>query len=185
MRRLLLVVCVIAVLGLASGASAQIPYVQVFFDEGASIAQKDCPGNALDQLQVFAINYNTYIAAIKYRVSLPGCFTFLGDVVYNGALTIGTSINATGISISYPVPGDGFHPFKTQSINVFWNCTDCTGWAISPINVIGLGPGGFVETISWPHLTTKWGVGMVSLVCAFPPIPVEETTWGNVKSLYR
>ena len=185
MRKLLLLVSAIAVLSLAVNAGAQIPYVQVFYDKGASVAQKDCPGVSLDDLYVFAINYNMYIAAIQYWVSLPGCFTLTGTTLPPGGLSIGDPLDpVSGISLSYPVPGDGTAPFVTMTMHVVWNCTDCVGWEITPIVVGGFAMG-FVQAISWPDLNTKLGVGMTSYVCAFPPIPTEQTTWGNVKSLYR
>lgn len=186
MRKLLLLVCTIVILSLAVNASAQIPFVQVFFDTGSSLAQKDCPGVMTDNLYVFAMNYNMYIAAIQYWIDLSDALTYLGMTLPTGALSIGSVVDpANGISISYPVPGDGFVPYVTMTISVLWNCSECTDWEITPITVHGFGPGGLVETVSWPDLTMKMGIGMISLICAYPPIPAEQTTWGSVKSLYQ
>jgi len=185
MKKVLAVAFAIAILSIGFSANAQVPYVQVFFDIGASQDQMDCPGMVLDDLYIFAVNYNAYIAAMKYWVSLPGTFTYLGATLPTGALSIGSVVDpVNGISLSYPVPGDGYHPVMTMQLSVYWNCTDCTGWADSPIVVHGFGPGGYIETIRWPDLTTMWGIGMTSMVCPVI-VPTQETTWGSVKSLYH
>lgn len=185
MKKVLAVAFAIAILSIGFSANAQVPYVQAFFDIGASQDQINCPGMMMDDLYIFAVNYNAYIAAMKYWVSLPGAINLVGVTLPPGALSIGNVTDPiNGISISYPVPGDGYHPCITATLNIWWNCADCSGIADQPIVVAGLGPGGYIETIRWPDLTTIWGIGMTSTVCPVI-VPTKETTWGSVKSLYH
>lgn len=185
MKKVLAVAFVLAILSLGFSASAQVPYVQVFFDIGASVDAADCPAiPTVAELSVFAINFNMFIAAIDYQVVLPGLLTFLGDVPVAGALRIGTSVSPTGIAWSYPIPGNGWAPYKTQGISVFWNCIDCTGWEDSQILVLPYPSTGLLTAVSWPDLQPKYGIGMISTVCPFG-VPTQNTTWGNVKSLYN
>lgn len=182
MKKVLAVALAIALMTLAFSASAQVPYVQVFFDDYATVESMDCPGAGAGQLSVFAMNWNMWIGAIEYMVSLPPALSFMGDVLEPGVLSIGNSVS--GIALSYPVPGDGYAPYRTQRMNVWWNCSDCTGYADQQIVVLPNPLSGLVQAVRWPDLAVFVGVGMTSTICPVT-IPTEESTWGSVKSLYQ
>ena len=182
MKKVLAVAFAIALLSLAFSASAQVPYVQVFFDDYASVESMDCPGMGPSYLTVFAINWNMWIAAIEYMVMLPSSMSFTGDIIDPSVLAIGTS--TSGISLSFPVPGDGHMPFMTQKIGIVWLCSDCTGIADQQIVVLPHPTPGVVQAVRWPDTVVFTGVGMTSTVCPVV-VPTQESTWGSVKSLYK
>jgi len=117
MKKVLAVALAIALMTLAFSASAQVPYVQVFFDDYATVESMDCPGVGTGQLSVFAMNWNMWIGAIEYMISLPSAMTMIGETFEPGVLVIGNS--ASGIALSFPVPGDGYAPYRTQRIQIF------------------------------------------------------------------
>jgi hypothetical protein len=41
----------------------------------------------------------------------------------------------------------------------------------------------FVRAVEWPNLNIVLAVGMTAIIC--PTSPIQETTWGQVKALYR
>jgi hypothetical protein len=182
MKKVLAVAFAIALMSLAFSANAQVPYVQVFFDDYASVESMDCPGVGLGQLSVFALNWNMWIGAIEYMISLPSAMTMTGETFEPGVLVIGNS--ASGISLAFPVPGNGFAPFRTQRIQIVWNCSDCSGFADQQIAVWPNPLSGLVQAVRWPDNVKFVGVGMLSTICPVT-IPVEESTWGSVKSLYQ
>jgi len=182
MKKVLAVALAIALMSIAFSANAQVPYVQVFFDDYATVESMDCPGVGMGELSVYALNWNMFIAAIEYMVALPSALTMTGETFEAGVLHIGTAV--TGISLSFSVPGDGFAPYRTQRIQVYWTCSDCTGIADQQIVVLPNPLSGLVQAVSWPDLATYVGVGMTSTICPVY-IPTQESTWGSVKSLYK
>ena len=183
MKKVLAVAFVLAILSIGFSASAQVPYVQVYFDIGASEGSASCPAVAgMQELHVFAVNFNMWIAAIEYMIAVPASLTIIGDVAVPGALQIGNS--SVGISWSFPIPGNGWAPYKTQGLNVWWNCTNCTGYEDGQIIVLPHPVSGQISAVSWPDLISVTAVGMTSTVCPVD-VPAQESTWGSVKSLYK
>ena len=182
MKKVLAVAFVLAILSIGFSASAQIPYIQVYFDNYAAVDQMDCPGVMPATLSVFAVNFNMWIAAVEYMVAYPSVLAFTGDVMVPGAIAIGSS--PSGITMSYPVPGDGFAPCLLQQVGVVWNCADCVGIPDTPIIVLPHPVSLRLRAIRWPDYVSKDGVGMTSIICQVL-VPTQESTWGSVKSLYK
>ena len=134
------------------------------------------------QISVFAVNFNMWMAAIEYSIDYSPALIFLGDILDPSALAIGNS--PTGIAISYPIPGNAWGPFRTQEASVLWNCDNCSGWENTRVVVYPHPSSGKLRAISWPDLVSVDGIGMTSYICQ-EPVPVKESTWGNVKSLYN
>lgn len=197
MKKVLAVVFVVAIMSLGFSASAQVPFVQVYFDNWGSVDQMDCPPasdpcwpNCYVMLSVYALNFNMWIQAIEYQISYPSALQFFGDQANPGALMIGSS--TTGISITYPVPGDATGPFRTQQVFMKWNCSPGTPPDMDCpvpdskiiVNAHPSNPTGQVEALRYPDLASLTAVGMTSTVCPVT-VATKETTWGSVKSLYK
>lgn len=193
MKRILVVVCAVAIGVSAISASAQIPNVGVFFDENFKTMWADCPNEGpltvLDTCYVVAHNLNMWVGSIEYAIDYPPYMYWTGDFVPDeateenpdGVLVIGNS--EMGISIVYPIPRNGFVGMMTQLSFFFWNCTGCNGDPTHQTVVVIPNPSsGQLRALQWPDLAEVPLVGMTSDLCA--PVPVEETTWGGIKALY-
>ena len=193
MKKVLAVVFVVVIMSVGFNASAQVPFVQVYFDKGASVGAMGCPDNSdpcwttgcYQMLYVFAVNFNMWMQAIEYQITYPSGLIFLSDQKNAGSLKIGAS--PSGISFSYPIPGDAYVPFQTQQVFVQWNCSGNPRVCPLPDDQIIVGPhpdSGELAALSYPALTKVLGIGMTSTVCPVT-VSAKETTWGAVKSLYK
>jgi hypothetical protein len=167
-------------LALTCATNAQTPYIAVYFDSGLSDLGMDCPGFMVDTLYVGGVNFNTMVTGTEFAITYPPAVLWMADLNVP-PVTIGQTIN--GISMGYGVPLNGFSPLELCRVIVFWNCDHCDQPYIeNPINVVAHPFTGF---LGWTDLTftERPAVGLTSKVCPFAS-PVEETTWGRVKSLY-
>ncbi len=181
MRRLLSVAFVVAIVTLSFGAKAQVPFVQVFFDEYGTVASKDCPPVVMsDTLSVFAYNFNMWISTIEYQVVYGPAFTFCGDIFDDRVRTVGNS--EWGLHVTYRDLGDARGPFRLQRLCVVWHCTDCSGYLDTHIEVIPHPDSGVVRAVSSTDVVLD-AVGMVSTTCPWTT-PTQKSTWGQLKSLY-
>jgi hypothetical protein len=193
MRKVLVVFSALLILVLGSSiASAQIPNVQVYFtsDWGTygQTALPECPpdppGSVYDSLYVVASNFNMWMVGIEYYLSLPPQIMPIGFETPDGGLDIGTPWLLPGIATSWPMPQNAFVPYAVTKIKFFYNCQLCYQGINVPIDVMAYnGAGTTVRGISWPSITPVLGIGMRSSICW--TVPVEETTWGNIKALYE
>ncbi len=184
MKTFAIVLVAVAVLSAGTLANAQTPTVQIYFDQDLTRQSEDCPaappGSVFDTMYVVADNFNAWITAIEYQITYPSSVIFLGDVVGPDFLKLGSS--PSGISIAYPVPQNAFDPFVAQMVLFQWNCSSC----VTTNDPVDVGPhpnSGKSQVVEWQTNNLIEGVGMRSLICA--TVPVQETTWGKVKSLYR
>ena len=192
MKKVLVVVFAVAI-SIGAVANAQVPNVQIYFDEGLKYSQKNCPtaplGSVADTLHVVANNFGIWMNAIEYSVIYPAQLMWVGDIdeSLSGALSIGSSPyigdGTGGVGIAFTPPRNGFVQLEVQKVVVVWMCNDC-GPANQdvPIIVVPYEASGLVRAVEWPNLNTVIGVGMTSLICA--TTPVQETTWGQIKALY-
>ena len=193
MKKILVVVFAVVVMLGAAQVNAQVPYVQVYFDEywQTSVLPEcpmDPPGSVVSTLYVVAHNFNMWMNGIEYMISYPTELTWLGDSIGPDRLSIGNS--PTGIGITWPIPGNGFGGILAQTANVLWMCQGCDATNIT-ISVLkhpstpcsGPDCANLVRAVRWPDLGLVFGVGMTSVVC--PVIPVQETTWGGIKAQYN
>jgi len=187
MKKVLAVVLAAAFVGVVSfNANAQVPNASVYFDNGTfAQQQKDCPnapvGTVLDQVYVVLNNVNAFISAVEFGISYPAATIWVGDV-HSTPLFLGTS--PTGVAISWNIPQNAFGPFLAMSANILWGCNGCAGYENSPITVINHGVTGQLRAVGWPNNDLINLVGGTSLVCP-NAVPVEEQTWGAIKSLYN
>ena len=178
----LLVVTVFVALAMvvAAPAEAQTPNIGVFFDNGFSRMDQDCPGaGVMDTLYVVARNFDRYLMAVEYSINYPPSMFWVADLDLP-ALHIGSS--PTGITEGFPTPQNGYNALLVAKVVFMWMCAGCTIITDMPV-VVEPHPGtGFLGAVDFPNYDLVPAVGMKSLVCA--TVPIEETTWGQIKSLY-
>jgi hypothetical protein len=173
-----------------SVTSAQIPFVAVYFDhafqtEASPVAPNPCPGlGVLDTLYIAATNFNAFLSGLEFAVSYPPSIMWLNDFDFttptNGAITLGAT--PTGISVGWSMPRNGFFTVDVGKVLILWQCEQCIQ-SNQPIVVTGhplfaANP----RATDFPYYQLIDGVGLTSLICV--TVPVEESTWGKVKSLY-
>jgi hypothetical protein len=190
MKKFLVVVCALAFCVGAANVHAQVPYVQVYFDQYYSETTADCPGGGgIGTLWVVAHNWNMWMNAIEYRIVYPAAVTPISDNInLETQLALGSS--ETGIAIVWTnIPGKAFDALLIQTVSFEWTCDGCTedNAELMVVNyddeVDPLAPDyNTVRALQWPDDNDVFGVGMTSLVCA--TVPVNETTWGNIKAQY-
>jgi len=184
-RILVLALIAVGFVALSTTANAQTGYVAVYFDNGFSVEQKDCPGpGVLDTLYVAMVNWNMNVGGVQFAIDYPPQIIWLADFNKPGATIGSTPVTSStgGFACGFPVPQNGFFPVHVTDILVSWNCNGCTTDNI-PLPVVG--HSGFGDTIigtRWPDAEPFPGIGLTALICA--TVPTEETTWGKVKSLY-
>ena len=162
-------------------AFAQTPAVQMFFDEQFQVPAMECTGAVLDTLYVVANGFDAQIVDIEYLIYLNVYLLWIADLIEPTYTATGTSV--AGIVVSFPAPVDATGPFLIQRILFEWLCDGCPHDGIPYIQVRPHPISGKVQATRWPDLVKIEAAGMTNVLCGV--IPVEETTWGQVKALYR
>ncbi len=163
----------------AAPLAAQTPYVQVYFDPGHTQTTSDCPGMQIDTLYVVAHNFNAWLTAIEFSITYPAEMNWLADMA-STPLVIGNS--PAGVALAFPTPVNGFDAVEVMQVMVMWQCSACGASTNIPLVVAPHPQTGFVRATRYPDNGFINAVGMTSLLCA--TVPVEETTWGQIKALY-
>ena len=191
MRKSLLLIAIVFTSAITGSAFAQ-PNIQIYFDDGLTLGSANCPnapiGTVMDTLYVVANNFDAWISAVEFQVFYPPQLFFVADNL-DTPLSIGSS--PTGISIAWATPKSCFGSTVLAQVLVIWQCNDCVsivGGVPNPDAPIDIGPNPgqnltAARAVEWPNQTTFDIVGMRSLICA--TVPVEETTWGQIKALYN
>jgi hypothetical protein len=194
MKKVLVVVFVVALGLFAVQSNAQVPNVGVYFHTdgygGYSQMAANCPaapaGTVLDSVYVVAYNFNMWVVGIEYQIEYPTMVSWVADRFTAGQLKIGSS--PVGIGITWTLPQNGFGALLTQKAWFLWMCTedDCvnplyqnTPWVVNPHPISGQ-----LRAVRWPDNAPVPGVGLTSLLCPWT-IPTEETTWGGIKAMYE
>ncbi len=187
MRTLITVIITLAVVaGYAPDLDAQIPIVQIYFDEDLVFTGAPCPGappgSVFDSLYVVAEDFNMYMSAIEYRIQYPPVLFFVEDVIDPSFLVTGTS--PEGIVITFPTPQDALGKLLVQKVVVIWMCDSCGPGDINiELRVRSHPASAKVRAVRWPDGGFVDGWGVLSLIC--PSLPIHETTWGEIKALYK
>lgn len=206
MKKALAGVLVASLVGLAAvGATAQVPYIQIYFDgnpqyKAFSETQSNCVAPDGESRDVYVVmnNWNMFVAAVEFSVDYPPALYFLGETPPANTLVIGSSPSLTvngpgtgGVAIAWNLPQDGYAPLLAMTVHVLWtsNC-DCSAppqaLVVRGYNYANAGNGGNADPVAvrWPDYVELSGVGMTSLICP-GVVSTEQTTWGGVKALYR
>jgi hypothetical protein len=205
-NRLALLIGALLWLFAASNAASQVPHVQVFLEGDPSTntysrTEEVCkpPGTIQDAFVVFQ-SFGMFIWAVEFSIDYPPALLHAEDVYPPDALTIGTSNanNGTGgIAIAWFNPQNAFDPFLALRVRLIWtsNCfCGGSGGGTQVMRVRGYqyqlalnNNGGQLHprVVRWPDFAEIEGVGLDSYICSTRSVPVETTTWGRVKALYR
>ena len=163
--------------------SAQTPFVAVYFDNTwqteATVFPGGCAGiGVLDTLYIALTNANTFVSGVEFAVNYPPELMFLGDL-WTQPVTVGNT--QSGISMGWATPQNGFGTVFICGVLVMWQCDTCPSTDI-PMPVLVNPSTAFLGFTDFPNFAQFPAAGLTSLICA--TIPVEESTWGKVKSLY-
>jgi hypothetical protein len=184
-RILVFALLAVGFVALSTTANAQTGYIAVYFDNGYSIEQKNCPGpGVFDTLTVAMVNWNMNVGGVQFAIDYPPEMIHIADFNQPAATIGATPVTSGtgGFAAGFPLPQNGFFPVFVTNVLVQWNCADCS---VTNIPVPVVGHAGFGDTIigtRWPDAEPFPGLGLTALICA--TVPTEETTWGKVKSLY-
>jgi hypothetical protein len=83
---------------------------------------------------------------------------------------------------SLPAPLNAYETVVLQRVRFLWWCSAGQSQAIA-IVVVPHPETGKIRAISWPDSEEVEAVGMTAIVC--PLNPVENSTWGHIKALYK
>lgn len=167
--------------------SAQTPFIAVYFDQALQQESATCPlappGTVLQQLYIAGVNFNTLIHGVEFRVSYPPELLWIGEIYPHPNAGIAVGSTPTGLALTYFAPwADGTSAFMIAEVTIQWQCSSCTGNTNVGVSVVQH-PNGFLRGQEAVTFTDIPAVGLTALIC--PTVPVEETTWGNVKALYE
>jgi len=182
MKRAFVIVFALSILAFGAQivAAQQVPYIMLYFDDLYTVGSEDCPGIQPDSAFIVVKNFDMYLQSIEYQVIYPPEMVWIGDDA-GDALVIGNTRD--GIAEAWQYPQNAFVPFAVAKVSFMWNCTGGCPVKNIPI-IIGPNPSSFkLRALRWPDFFEINPIGMTSLVCA--TIPVEETSWGKIKALYK
>jgi hypothetical protein len=193
MKKALAGVLAVAFAGCMAGAAvAQVPYVQVYFDPALTQTQASCPGTPPFtpppvELHVVYINWNMNISEVEFSISYPPALLWVGDSLVDPDTQAFIGQSPTGIAIATAncCPFDGSAPVEVLRPLVLWGNCDCNQGPQALV-VGGYTPFGKTQpsAVRREDFVEFLGIGMTSLICP-GPIATEQSTWGQVKALYR
>jgi hypothetical protein len=189
-------VCLLLVFSLFCPAFSQTPRLQIYFD--AQLTQKFAdppyapPYTIVDSLYIVAEGFDAYLSAIEYSVDYTPHLLWLTDITTG--LNIGTTPN--GIATAWPTPQNAYSPFVVAEVLFLWGFEYCIGSVYDlPLCANGHPATGSIRATRWPDLQLIYATNNAacicplctgsSCVCPTQPIPVEDSTWGQIKALYR
>ena len=186
MRMRALVLALALMIVMVGAASAQIPFIAVYFDQWHSVealppppCADPCPGvGVIDYLWVALANANTFVTGVDFKVDYPPEMIWMQDLGTQPAV-IGNTRD--GLSMGWALPQNGWGAVPICTVKFMWNCDACPAPNI-PVVVVPNPTTSFLGYTDYPNYDTFSAVGLTALICAC--IPAEETTWGQVKALF-
>jgi hypothetical protein len=175
---------VVALLATVVVVNAQNPYIAVYFDQYYGQETKDCPGFVIDTWYVAAVNFNTFVTGADFKINYPAAVTYLADLNVPPVKVGNTNI---GLSMAFALPQNGYNLVPLCQVQVFWNCDDCDRpaglYVNNQVKVVANPFTNFLGVTDFPNFNLVPGQGLTAVICP-TSVPVEETTWGQVKALY-
>lgn len=192
MKKALAGVLAVALAGCMAGAAiAQVPNVQVYFDPALTQAQSQCgQSGSPHELHVVMNNWNMNISGVDFSISYPPQLIWLADTLPDSDTQTSIGNSPTGIAIATAncCPFNGFTSVEVLRPLVLWGPCDCSQAPMGgyPLLVGGYTPLGKTKptAVRREDFQEFEGLGMLSLICP-GPIATEQSTWGQVKALYR
>ena len=180
MKRLVLIALIVVCT--AGVASAQLPGSIGVFSDAAGTSCNFTDVGGLVQVHMFHL-WTDGSTACTFQLVVPAGYTHLGDIMNYAAIIDNT---VAGISIGYGtcVPGPNYLGYA--------NFLGAIAPACSYISIVPhpSAPSGDIEAVDCNVPEVKFfptgGQGIVNpTVDCDCNVPVEETTWGGIKSLYQ
>jgi hypothetical protein len=198
MKKVLLVVIAVTFISMwAVSSNAQVPNVQIYFNEWWSETQGHCQGIGQPQtLYVVLQNFNCAINLAEFGIDwgVNGAALFYGgDVHVPFSIFLGQSWgplpfpgDIDGVDIVYTSPLGGFVPVLAMKIMAFWNCDTCDpgGANFQKITVVPHQGTGELHVVKYITNEKIPGIGMNAHACP-GDIATDEATWGKIKALYH
>lgn len=179
MRIATLVVAVL--LATAVVASAQTPYIAVYFDPFHTQETEVCQGPVTDTWYVAAVNFNVFITGADFMIQYPPAVSWVADLNLP-PVKIGST--PVGLSMGFALPQNGFNVVELCQVLVQWNCDQCVDpFTNNLVKVVANPVTGFLGVTDYPNYNMIPGVGLTTIICPVG-VPNEDTTWGQVKALY-
>lgn len=110
----------------------------------------------------------------------PGNLLIVQDLLPNGYTGDGYSWD--GIRVSFGGPVDASAKLLVERIVVIWTCESCSGGVVF-FTVEPHPDTGKIQATGWPDLMKIEATGGSNDLCGV--LPVEPSTWGRIKALYR
>jgi hypothetical protein len=185
MSKVLMTFAIVCTIAIAGSAFAQTPNIQIYFDEALTQAQAPCPdapiGSVTDTMYVVANNFGMWMSAVEFMVEYPiAKVAWIADL-YDTPLHTGSS--PTGTTIGWSVPKNAFDGAVLLQVLFVWNCQQCGGSENTPWRIVPNPMTGYLRAVEFGTNQVVDAVGMLSVICA--TTPVENSTWGQIKALYR
>jgi len=196
MNKALAGVLAVALAGVMAGSAiAQVPNIQVYFDPAHTQAQTMCPGTPPFsgppvELYVVMNNWNMTITGVDFSIAYPPQLQWIADNLPDPLTSVMLGSSPLGIAIGYAncCPQDGYQAVEVLRPVVLWGVCDCNQ---APPGGYPVVVGGYTalgktqpSAIRKEDSAEIAGVGMTSLICP-GIIATEQSTWGQVKALYR
>lgn len=192
MKKALAGVLAVALAGVMAGSAiAQVANVQVYFDPAFTQTQQSCPGTPPFsgppvELYVVMNNWNMNITGVDFSISYPPALQWLADTLPDPLTQTQIGVSPTGTAIAYAncCAQNGFQAVHVLTPLVLYGVCDCNQGPQAVV-VGGYAPLGKTSpsAIRKEDFAEFSGVGMTSLICGV--VATEQSTWGQVKALYR
>ena len=178
--------CALALSVLVLGiASAQVPYIAVYFDSGYTQQVMDCQGvGVIDTWHVVAVNFNRSLSGAEFAIHYPQAVMWIADL---NTPPVTLNYTPTGISMGFPIPQNGYNPVPLCDVLVMWNCDECgSPFEDNQVKVVENPATGFLGAVDYPGFNLVPGLGLTAWICGHwcMCVPTKDTTWGGVKALY-
>ena len=201
MKRFLIIIIPLAILGTGQYGITQTPRLTIYFNDGLtqnheSQCPPDPPGTVFDSLYIVAEGFISPISQIEYSVKYDPAFYWITDCMVYGTAVGNT---ATGIIQSWSTPQDASSQLLLSKVYVIWICHSCFYEVGCNTKVcVDSNPNtGYLKALQWPDMSPIYPESWAAIICLcnpYPgynlceitqPVPVEQMLWGTIKALYR
>lgn len=136
---------------------------------------------------VYAHNTECYLSAAEFMVDLPTGIDVTGFDIPEGSINLGDP--ATGMSITYSPPMDGWNPgynllCTVHLLAVDWCCENGGCLVNAPIALVPHPDSGLLGGTCWPDQIIFEYVGLTSVLCPCGNA-AGESSWGEIKSMLQ
>ena len=179
----------------AQGIEAETSAVRIYFDADYTISGAECPLDPpftnIDTLYVVAENFSDPIIKIEYALRFIPQLLWLGDSFVSGTTTGKTHI---GIIHTWAAPQDASGKLLLAKCIVGWVCVGCQGNESTSYCVDSHPYTGYLRDTRASDLMWIYPMSLGAMICGCGSnepvsctvtVPVEDASWGQIKSMYE